>query len=81
MKARIEAPTARLHGRERVGGFDDALTKLVAGNVCQQIDHRRGHPGVAKELEAAMLRLQGWVYDFEGGEVDACDENENFSKI
>ena len=41
----------------------------------------RGHPSVAKALEAGSLRLHGWVYDFERGDVYACDEGGNFSKL
>lgn len=81
VKAWIETSTASLDRRDSVSGFDDDLTKLVAANVCQQLDHLRGHPSVAKGLEAGTLRLHGWVYDFERGDVYACDENGNFSKV
>ena len=81
VKAWIETSTASLDRRAQVSGFDDDATKLVAANVCQQLEHLRGHPSVAKALEAGSLRLHGWVYDFERGDVYACDEGGNFSKL
>ena len=81
VKAWIETTTASLDGCDAVSGFDDDLTTLVAANVCQQLEHLKGHPAVAEALEAGTLRLHGWVYDFERGDVYACDENGNFSKV
>ena len=46
-----------------------------------KLEHLLGHPSVAKGLEAGTLRLHGWVYDFERGDVYACDENGSFSKV
>ena len=81
VKAWIETSTASLDRRDDVKGFEDDLTKLVAANVVQQLDHLKGHPSVAKGLASSALRLHGWVYDFERGDIFACDENGNFSKV
>jgi carbonic anhydrase len=81
VKAWIETSTASLDRRDAISGFDDDLTKLVAANVCQQLDHLRGHPSVAKALNSGAVRLHGWVYDFERGDIYTCDESGTFSKL
>ncbi len=81
VKAWIETSTSNLDHRDKVGGSDDDLTKLVAANVCQQLDYLRAQPCVATGLEAGSLRLDGWVYDFERGDDHACDDGGIFSSL
>ena len=38
-----------------------------------QLDHLRTHPAVATRLRSGDLRLHGWVYSIESGEVWAYD--------
>jgi carbonic anhydrase len=45
------------------------LDKAIEQNVLVQLDHLRTHPAVAEAIECGTLRLHGWVYRFETGEV------------
>lgn len=49
------------------------LARAIEENVLVQLEHLRGHPAVRAALEARAVRLHGWVYHFERGEVDAYD--------
>src|SRR4051812_38302899 len=49
------------------------LTVAVEKNVLQQLEHLRTHPAVANALAARTLRLHGWVYHLETGEVTIYD--------
>lgn len=44
---------------------------LTQENVLVQIEHLRTHPAVAAALAAGELKLHGWVYKMETGEVFA----------
>jgi hypothetical protein len=44
-----------------------------AGSSCTQLDNLRTHPSVALALSQKKLRLHGWVFDIESGEIDALD--------
>lgn len=49
------------------------LRVAVEENVLVQLDHLREFPFVAKRLEAGTLRMSGWVYQLETGDVFAFD--------
>lgn len=49
------------------------LDRLIERNVLLQLDHLRSHPAVARGLASESLRLHGWVYHFETGELVAYD--------
>jgi len=49
------------------------LTATVEENVLVQLEHLRTHPAVSAAMEAGRLRLHGWVYKIETGEVYAYD--------
>ncbi len=52
----------------------DALLKAtIQENVLVQIENLRTHPAVSARLARGSLRLHGWVYKFESGEVFAYD--------
>ena len=55
---------------------DPLLTATVQENVLVQLDHLRTLPAVASALAAGRVRLHGWVYKFETGEVFAFDRDE-----
>jgi carbonic anhydrase len=55
---------------------DALLNAAVEENVLEQLDHLRTHPSVAVRLAAGDIRLHGWVYDLETGEVYAYQPNE-----
>lgn len=68
------------HGRpalDRIpesGPFGDPLLDAVAANVRVQIDHLKTHPSVASGLGEERVRLHGWLYRFETGEIFEVDE-------
>jgi carbonic anhydrase len=49
------------------------LTATVEENVLVQLENLRTHPAVATRLAKAELRLHGWVYKIETGQVFAYD--------
>ena len=52
---------------------DKRVTATVEENVLVQLEHLRTLPAVASRLVRGDLRLHGWVYKFETGEVFAYD--------
>jgi carbonic anhydrase len=57
--------------RDRAGAA--LLTATVEENVLVQLENLRTHPAVAAGLSAGRLKLHGWVYKIETGEVFAYD--------
>ena len=57
------------------------ITATVQENVLVQLEHLRTHPSVASRLAAGTLRLHGWVYKLETGEVYAFDPADGQFKI
>lgn len=49
------------------------LTATVEENVLMQLENLRTHPAVAARLARGQLRLHGWVYKIQTGEVFAYD--------
>jgi carbonic anhydrase len=49
------------------------LTATVEENVLVQLENLRTHPAVAAALSRDELKLHGWVYKFETGQVFAYD--------
>jgi carbonic anhydrase len=49
------------------------LTRAVEQNVLLQLEHLHSHPAVKAAIEARTLRMRGWVYDFEQGQVTVYD--------
>jgi carbonic anhydrase len=67
--------TARII-RENYGHISDPqalLTAAVEENVLVQLEHVRTHPAVAAALARGALKLHGWVYKFETGQVFSYD--------
>lgn len=52
---------------------EELLTDAVKENVLCQIDNLRTHPCVASGLATGSLKVHGWVYRFETGDVFAFD--------
>jgi carbonic anhydrase len=52
---------------------EDLLSYAVEQNVLVQMSNLRTHPAVAAALARDEIRLYGWVYHFESGEVDVYD--------
>lgn len=65
--------------RERNGIDSEAcighehLDEAIEENVLQQLQHLRTHPAVAAKLATGKVRLHGWVYDIEKGEIRCSD--------
>lgn len=58
------------------------LITTIEENVLVQLEHLRTHPSVAAALSRRALKLHGWVYKFETGEVFAYDpEVEQFQPL
>jgi carbonic anhydrase len=50
-----------------------SLTTAVEENVLVQIENLRTHPAVAARLAAGKLKIHGWVYKIETGEIFAYE--------
>ncbi|QDT64100.1 carbonic anhydrase [Calycomorphotria hydatis] len=53
------------------------LTLTVEENVLVQLESLKTHPAVASALGRDELKLHGWVYKFETGEVFSFDPSQN----
>ena len=51
------------------------LNVTIQENVLAQMENLRTHPVVASGLSRGKLKLHGWVYKIETGEVFAYDPN------
>ncbi|WP_417449360.1 carbonic anhydrase [Kordiimonas sp.] len=51
----------------------ELLKSVTEQNVLLQLQHLKTHPLVAAGIAAGRIRLHGWVYDIEHGEVLAYD--------
>ena len=71
------AETTRRIIRENYSHLKDAalLTATIEENVLVQLEHLRTLPAVAARLVRGGIRLHGWVYKIETGEVFAFDVN------
>lgn len=49
------------------------MTAAVEQNALMQLENLKTHPFVATALDWGELRLHGWVYKFETGDVFAYD--------
>jgi carbonic anhydrase len=52
---------------------NDLLTATVQENVLMQLENLRTHPAVAAAAARGAIRLHGWVYKFETGQVFSFD--------
>lgn len=52
---------------------EQLVNVTIQENVLAQLENLRTHPTVAAKLAKGALRLHGWVYKFETGEVFAYD--------
>lgn len=71
-------PTARMM-KENYQHLKDPIARLTATveeNVLVQLENLRTHPSVADALARQALKLHGWVYKFETGQVFYYDPEE-----
>jgi carbonic anhydrase len=52
---------------------EQKLALAIEKNVLVQLEHLKTYPSVTAALAARALRLHGWVYHFERGQVDVFD--------
>jgi carbonic anhydrase len=58
------------------------LTVTVEENVLVQLENLKTHPSIAAALGRGSVKLHGWVYKFESGQVFAYHpENGQFSPL
>ena len=69
--AHAETTRRIIHENYRHLSSNERLTATVQENVLVQLENLRTHPAVAAALRRGALRLHGWVYKFETGEVFA----------
>ena len=55
---------------------DEKLNLTIERNVLLQLEHLKTYPFVAEALSAGWLRMHGWVYFIESGQVTAYDPGE-----
>ncbi|MEH0017481.1 carbonic anhydrase, partial [Citrobacter portucalensis] len=53
----------------------DKVNAMVEENVIAQLNNIKTHPCFAVGLRNNALRLHGWVYDIESGEIRTLDKN------
>jgi carbonic anhydrase len=71
--AHAEATRRILRAKYAGRPADDLLAAAVEENVLVQLENLRTHPAIAAGLARRTLRLHGWVYRIETGEVLAHD--------
>ncbi len=80
VKAYLEhAEATRRIVQENYGHLTDPekrLTLTVEENVLVQLESLRTHPSVAAAIGRGQLKLHGWVYKFETGEVFAYNPDD-----
>jgi carbonic anhydrase len=54
---------------DRVGG-PDQIPQAIAENVKLQLEHLGEYECVKNAVDAGNLKLHGWVYHFESGQID-----------
>ncbi len=53
------------------------LRQLAQENILLQMEHLRTHPAVKRKMAEGNLRIHGWYYEFETGEVYLYNELEH----
>ncbi|RUR06514.1 carbonic anhydrase [Legionella sp. km772] len=53
------------------------LKSLTQNNILLQIEHLKTHPAVAKRLAEGKLKIHGWYYEFEKGEIYIYNSKKN----
>lgn len=55
---------------------DALLMATIEENVLMQLEHLKTHPSIASKLSKNQIRLHGWVYKFETGQIFKYDTEE-----
>jgi carbonic anhydrase len=62
-----------INARQHFQTEHEKLDAMIRDNVVAQLTNLRTHPSIALALSQGKLRLHGWVYDIETGQIDALD--------
>ncbi len=62
-----------INASRRYDSDQGCIADLVRENVIAQLANLRTHPAVALALSQNRVRIHGWVYDIESGQIDALD--------
>jgi carbonic anhydrase len=62
-----------INASRHYGSEHERIDALVRDNIRAQLANLRTHPSVALALSQRKLRLHGWVYDIENGQIDALN--------
>lgn len=68
-----DAAKAVVEGRQ-YDSPEKKLNEMVRENVIAKLNNMKTHPSVAVALRKGALRLHGWVYDIESGQIIALTE-------
>jgi len=68
-----DAALERARGLEPPPTPEQILPRVIEQNVLLQVEHLQTYPEVREAAAAGKLRLHGWLYHFETGEVTAYD--------
>ena len=71
-----KAALARVKARHPDGLCGDQTLEMIQENVLLQLKHLENHPSVASKMAVHEVRLHGWIYDIEKGEINCYDEEE-----
>jgi carbonic anhydrase len=64
-------------GKEHTHVFDRHLREAVAENVKLQLEHLKTFPCLQRKLASGEVKMHGWVYEIENGDVVEYDEPGN----
>ncbi|WP_405961176.1 carbonic anhydrase [Streptomyces sp. NBC_00024] len=65
-------------GRDSASSEDPALREVVQLNIRNQLAVLRGYPVARQQLDAGRLRLHGWYYEIDTGQVHELDADGAF---
>ena len=54
---------------------------VIEENILTQTDNLKTHPSVSCALRQNKIRIYGWVYQFETGQVTVYDHTQEVCKI
>jgi len=63
-------------GKEHTQRFDRHLRAAVAENVKLQLEHLQTFPCLEKKLASGEVKMHGWVYEIENGDVVEYDDKD-----
>ncbi|MEO8596793.1 MAG: carbonic anhydrase [Candidatus Solibacter sp.] len=67
-----EGALAAFERQSGAAGAPDAVARLAKYNVRLQLEHLRTFPSVFSRVQEGTLRLHGWFYQIDQGEVSQC---------